>query len=161
MKRHELLISVPSASQKVRSPRSRGSLDCIVCRRGAVNPQLSQFAPMCTFILPTYSPRPPRNYIIAAFDSYSIRATHIIHPSTHQHQLSGQYTPPNSPVPYKKPRTAPSSPSSKTHRYHFSTQLNSTQLTSTQKAHDVHSPHLPLATLPPPTLHRHRHLRIR
>ena len=93
--------------------------------------------------------------------------THIIHTPIHQHHLPGQYLTCASPIPYKTDLTTPSDPQIKSSTSSSSTKVNSTHSNSTPpkeletKLHNVHPPYLPLATLPPPTLHQHRHLLVR
>ena len=113
--------------------------------------------------------RTPRNYIIASVDSYSIGSALIIdriHPPTSSVRSIHIS---NSPTPHKKDSSATSNPPLNHKQLSpttspCSTQLNLTQLNSikkTQRNHNVHPPHLPLAALPPSTLHRHRHLLVR
>jgi hypothetical protein len=165
-----MLTSVPNASQRVFLPPSRGSLGCTVRRRGAVNPMLPHFrlctTPSCQCIprdLPeTISSQPLTHTAFVPPTSYTHPPTKTNYPvNTH---------PPTPQSPIKTIQTPHQALPSTTHKPRFSPQLTSTQLgrthlISTKRnftiAHNVHPPHLPLAPLPPPTLHRHRYLLVR
>ena len=176
-----MLNLVPSVPQEVCSSPSRRSLDCIVRRRrrrrrGTVNPMPSKpFAPMYPFVLQHVLQEHPRIRSSHPLTHTAFVPTHIVHTSIHHDHLLGQYPKPPLQPPINN-YTAPPNPSNQIHHANPTTlpfpistqQLNPTQLHRRQKnkkrkttSNDVHPPHLPLAALPPPALHRHRDLLAR
>ena len=175
---------MPSAPQEVCLSPGRRSLGRVVRRRrrrrrGTVNPMPSKpFAPMYPFVLQHVLQEHPGIRSSHPLTHTAFVPTHIVHTPIHHNDLPGQYPEPPLQPSYKS-STTPSNHSNQIHHakptilpFPISTQLNSTtQPNSTPSkaknkerkttSNDVHPPHLPLAALPPPALHRHRNLLVR